>query len=541
MDFLEESGFSASTGIYYSKWDSPCLPQAPNLSLPTFLLSLSPQLLSKPAFIDAKTGDKLTYGELRALTKVVASALHSLGIKKGDVVLLVSPNFLHFPLLVLGIMSLGAVFSTANPLNTRQEIQTQVQDSNAVLILTTQELQPKLDGLLSRPLILVEPFLEKLINGPPPPPTCKLPHVTQDDTASLMYSSGTTGKSKAVVGSHRNLIAMSCLLRFVWNAGGMCDEVYMCVVPLFHMFGLSVFVCGVLAVGSTTVILRKYALEDMLMAMEEFGVTRLPAVPPMVVQLTRTNEVAKAYGLGTLKEVICSGAPLGREHMERFTLCFPQVTLSQCYGLTETNGPVTLCDGIGGRFHVSIGRIIPSMEAKIVDIRTGKALPPRQYGELYLRGPPVMRGYLRSHEATCLAIDTDGWLHTGDLCFIDTSGLVYVVDRIKELIKYKAYQVAPAELEEILVAHPEVVDAAVISHPNEEAGEIPMACVVLTADSKLKEEDVINFVVNKVAPYKKIRKVVFVNSIPRSASGKILRRLLRASSTFQRLEITSKL
>lgn len=329
MDFLEESGFSPATGIYYSKWDSPCLPQASSLSLPTFLLSFTPQIFSKPAFIDAKTGEKLTYGELCELTKAAAGALQSLGIKKGNVVLLVSPNFLHFPLLVLGIMSLGAVFTTANPLNTRQEIQTQVQDSNAVLILTTQELQPKLDGILSRPLILVEAFLNSLINGPQPP-TCVIPpHVTQDDTASLMYSSGTTGKSKAVVGSHRNLIAMSCLLRHVWSKGGACDEVYMCAVPLFHMFGLSVFVCGVLAVGSTAVILRRYAMDEMLLAVENFGVTRLPVVPPMVVQLTRTDEVAKAYRLGTLKEVICSGAPLGREHMERFTMCYPQVTLSQ--------------------------------------------------------------------------------------------------------------------------------------------------------------------------------------------------------------------
>ncbi|XP_058095086.1 putative 4-coumarate--CoA ligase-like 8 [Magnolia sinica] len=545
MDFLEESGFCPSSGIFYSKWDSPCLPYPTSLSLPSYLLSLTSHMLSKPAYVDARSGGRLTYGDLRTLTTSVASALHMLGIKKGDVVLLVSPNFLHFPLLVLGVMTVGAIFSTANPLNTRLELQTQVQDSNPVLILTTQELKPKLDGLIDGPTILLEELLAGLMRGPPSR-TCKFPHVAieQGDTAALMYSSGTTGKSKAVVCSHRSLIAMSCLLRHVWSAEGAraaCDEVYMCVVPLFHMFGLSVFVCGVLAVGSTAVVLGKYAVEEMLVAVEEYGVTRLPAVPPMVVQLVRMADVAKAYDLGTLKEVICSGAPLGRDHMERFIQCFPQITLSQCYGLTETNGPITLCDGINGRFHVSIGRLIPSLEAKIVDVDTKEPLPPRKYGELYVRGAPVMQGYYKDEEATSLAIDKEGWLHTGDLCFIDTSGLVYVVDRIKELIKYKAYQVAPAELEEILVSHPEIADAAVIPYANVEAGEIPMACVVRVAESKLQEGDIISFMTDKVAPYKKVRKVVFVDSIPRSPSGKILRRLLRASTSRQRLEISPRL
>ncbi|KAL5990176.1 hypothetical protein ACLOJK_011073 [Asimina triloba] len=333
MDFLEESGFCPSTGIFYSKWDSPPFPQSPFLSLPSYLLSLTSHMLSKPAYIDAHSGAGLSYGDLRMLAASVAAALHALGIMKGDVVLVVCPNSLHFPSLVLGVMSIGAIFSTANPLNTRQEIQTQAQDSSPVLIIAAQELEPKLDGLTSRPVLLVEEFLDGLMRNPLPP-ACKPPHVqvSQGDTAALMYSSGTTGKSKAVVCSHRTLIAMSCQLRHVWTAEGAhpaCDEVYLCVVPLFHMFGLSVFVCGTLSVGSTAVILGKYALEEMLVGVEEYGVTRLPAVPPMVVQMLRMADVAKTYDLGSLKEVICSGAPLGKEHMERFAKCFPRTMLSQ--------------------------------------------------------------------------------------------------------------------------------------------------------------------------------------------------------------------
>ncbi|KAF8401994.1 hypothetical protein HHK36_012945 [Tetracentron sinense] len=547
MEVSNESGFCPLTGIYKSRWNSPSLPQTPLLSLPSFLLSsLPPPTLRKPAYIDSISGDSISYGELRSLTNVVACTLHSLGVKKGDVVLIVSPNFLHFPLLVLGVMAIGAIFSTANFLHTRLELETQIQDSNPAIIFTTQELEPKLDGLIARPLIIVEQFIDEVVHcGEPHNGELLLANVTisQGDTAALMYSSGTTGMSKAVVCSHHNLIAMSCLLSHVWNANGtgVCNDIYMCVVPLFHMFGLSMFVCGVLAVRSTTVILRKYSLEEMLIGIEEYGVTRLPAVPPMVIQLVKSHDKTKEYELGSLKEVICSGASIGKEHMEQFSKCYPHVKISQCYGLTETNGPITLCNGINGRFQVSIGRLVPSMEAKIVDVRTQKPLPPLKCGELCVRGPPVMQGYFKNQEATSHAIDREGWLQTGDLCFIDTYGLVYIVDRIKELIKYKGYQVAPAELEEILATHPEIHDAAVIPYVDEEAGEIPMACVVKREASNVKEEDIITFMASKVAPYKKVRKVVFVNIIPRSPSGKILRRQLKALGTHQKMEISSRL
>ncbi|KAJ0963642.1 hypothetical protein J5N97_028764 [Dioscorea zingiberensis] len=457
----------------------------------------------------------------------------------GDIVLLISPNSLHFPILVLAIMSLGAIFSTANFLHTRQELLSQIQDSNPSLILTTSHLQDKLHNLISKPLVLIEHFISNL--QPIPPNFDPLTPVNTTDTAALMYSSGTTGKSKAVVCSHANLIAMSCILRHVWGrrAG---DEVYLCAVPMFHMFGFSVFVCGAPAVMATVVVMTRYSVEDVLMAVEEHRVTRLPAVPPMVIQLARAAGAARGYELGSLKEVVCSGAPLAREHMELFVDRYPGVTLSQCYGLTETCGPITLCDGVKGRFHASIGRLIPTMQAKIRDLRTGKALSHNKYGELLVRGPPLMKGYLNNQEATSLAIDEEGWLHTGDLCYIDMRGLIYVVDRIKELIKYKAYQVAPAELEEILQTHPDVHDVAVIPYPNEEAGEIPMACVVRKPGSTVEEDELISFMENKVAPYKKIRKAIFVDVIPRSPSGKILRRLIKAKVVQQQgTEISARL
>ncbi|CAA6655411.1 unnamed protein product [Spirodela intermedia] len=470
---------------------------------------------AKAAFVDAASGAALSYEGLRQRTAAAAAALRGLGVCRGDVVLVVSPNSLHFPVVVLGIMSVGAVFSTANFLNTREELQIQIRDSNPVVVVTTSELRPKLLGLVSGPLVLVPELLQLVAQEEAVAAAAAVEGTSPEEAAALMYSSGTTGKSKAVVCTHGNLI-----------------DVYLCAVPLFHMFGFSMFVCGALAAGATVVVLRRYSLEGTLAAVAEHRITRLPAVPPMVNQLARSPHLAEKFDLSSLREVICSGAPLAGDHRDRFRRCFPRITLSQCYGLTETSGPITLCDGVAGKVHASIGRLVPSMEAKICDVRTRRPLPPEQIGELCVRGPP----------ATALGIDDEGWLHTGDLCYIDGRGLVFLVDRIKELIKYKAYQVVPAELEEILSRHPDVADVAVIPHPSSEAGEIPVACVVRRDGSSISEDEIISFMAAKVAPYKKIRRVRFVDSIPRSPSGKILRRRLKeATLEGQRLEISPRL
>ncbi|XP_064955252.1 putative 4-coumarate--CoA ligase-like 8 [Musa acuminata AAA Group] len=544
MDSISgESGYCSTTGIYRSPLVPPPPLHLPCVSLPHFLLLSTPAPPTKPAFVDAVSGDSLSYAELHSLTAAAASALSSAGLRRGDLALLVSPNSIHYPVLALAVLSLGAVLSTANPLLTHLELQTQVRDSEPVLIIAAIELVTKLDGILpGRPLIPIEPFLASLPREVDPP----LPDVDvgPGHPATVMYSSGTTGKSKGVVSTHGNLTATASLLRHVWGGEARRDDVYACVVPLSHMFGFSVLVCGTLASGATTVVLRRYAVGELLTAVEQHRVTRLPAVPPVVVQMARSCRAGLAGGRGlrSLKEVICSGAPIAREQLERFVECFPGTTLSQCYGLTETSGPITVCDGVRGRFHVSIGRLIPTMEARIADVRTGKALPPYRHGELCVRGPLVMQGYMKNEEATSLAIDREGWLHTGDLCYIDMRGLVYVVDRIKELIKYKAYQVSPAELEEVLSTHPDVLDVAVTSYPDEEAGEIPVACVVRKPGSNVEEDDIFAFMDNKVAPYKKIRKVAFVEFIPRSPSGKILRRHLKAAADRrQRRDISARL
>ncbi|KAI3958244.1 hypothetical protein MKW92_050738 [Papaver armeniacum] len=340
-------------------------------------------------------------------------------------------------------MSMGAIFTTANPLYSTEELQCQIQDSNPVLVFTTHEFKSKFDGIiLKNRVLLVEEFMYNLLVSSSNTPTSIPINIKLDDVAALMYSSGTTGKSKAVV--------------YTFVNGS--NDVYMCVVPLFHMFGLSMMVCGVLAARSTAVLVTKYSVQEMLSGIER----------------------------GTLRN----------DHIERFCKIYPQINLTQVLAIYFS------------LINSSVGRLIPSMEAKIIHVKTGKPLPPFSSGELCVRGVPV----------------------TQDLCFVDKFGFVHIVDRIKELIKYKAYQVAPAELEEILSGHPEITDAAVTSYPDEEAGEIPMAYVVRNKKSKIEGEDIMGLWLTRylVAPYKKIRKVVFVERIPRSPSGKILRKNLKA-------------
>ncbi|CAL5052727.1 unnamed protein product [Urochloa decumbens] len=490
------AGYRAATGTYSSHHPPLATNAATATSFPDYLF---PRLLAfppdRPAFVDASTGAALSFAGLRARSLGAAAALRGLGLRHGHVALLLAPTSLTFPVVSLGVLAAGAVLSTANPLLTPEEIAAQARDSQPFLVLTTAELAPKLSSLLAAAspppaVVLIDDLLAGVNDDghAEEEESFAAAVVGRDDPALLFYSSGTTGRSKGVVSSHGNAIAAAALLQGVWRR----DDVYGCVLPMFHMFGFSAFVLGTPAMGATAVLVPgRFSVERLMAAMEEHGVTRLLAVPPMVVQMAK--EVAAGEGSSAssarrlhLRDVVSSGAPLQREHMARFRSCFPRVTLVQCYGLTETTGIVTMCDllpllhdndddGVESSNNepssISIGRLVPSTEARIVDVDSGESLPPNHVGELWIRGPSVMQGYLRSEEATAAALVTptgasDGggggrWLRTGDLCYVDSGGHIHVVDRIKELIKYKAYQVAPAELEDVLAAHPDISDAAV--------------------------------------------------------------------------------
>ncbi|GLJ23855.1 hypothetical protein SUGI_0453310 [Cryptomeria japonica] len=546
LEIDSRSGYCNSNGIYYSKRKKVTFPQDEYLDLPTFISS-QPHT-NHIALVDSATGNKISYSELWHSVRSLAAGLSQIGVKKGDTIFILSPNSVHFPIICMAIMSIGAIVTTTNPLNTAKEIAKQAADSNAMLAFVTPELTRKMDDS-NLPLVLISAhhflslsdihqvknpknvsirFLSELMASD----TNQMPAVKvhQDDTATLLYSSGTTGPSKGVISTHRNLIAMVCMALTRFHS--VRKDTFLCTVPMFHIYGLARIACGFLALGSTIVVLSKFGLGEMLGAIDKYKVTFLPLVPAILVALTK-SEILNKYDLGSLRTVQCGGAALSKEIIEEFISSFPKIVLLQSYGMTETAGTGVSADTLEeSRHYGSTGMVSPNIEAKIVDPDSGISLPINQRGELWLRGPTVMKGYFSNPEATSAAVDKNGWLRTGDLCYIDSEGYVFVVDRLKELIKYKGYQVAPVELEALLVSHPEIADAAVIPFPDKEAGQVPMAYIVRKQGSTLSETTVAEFVAKQVAPYKKVRRVAFVSEIPKTAAGKTLRKdLIKLSAS----------
>ncbi|KAG4910852.1 hypothetical protein JHK87_056968 [Glycine soja] len=482
--FGSKSGYDSRTGIYHSLIKLVTkheIPTRPDLNTANFVLSQFPQTHlaeARIAFIDSGTSRSVSYGELKRSIYSLASALfHGLEIRKGDVVFVLSPNSTLYSAICLAVLSVGAVLTTANPINTATEIAKQVHDSGAKLAISAPEELHKLVPtgvptiLTSRPsdgnMLSVEELIEGCCTSPELP---QVP-VAQSDTAAILYSSGTTGK---------------------------------------------------------------YDFQGMLDAIQKHKVNNIAAVPPVILALVKQAKKTRC-DLSSLRRVGSGAAPLSKEVAQEFRRMFPWVELRQGYGLTESSGGATFfpSDKDAKAHPDSCGKLIPTFCAKVVDIETGKPLPPHKEGELWFKSPTIMKGYLGNLEATSATIDSEGWLKTGDLGYIDEKGFVYIVERIKELIKHNGYQVAPAELESVLLSHPLIVDAAVIPVEDEETGQIPMAYVVRAAGSELSENQVIQFVAGQVAPYKKVRKVSFIVTIPKSAAGKILRKDLVSQSKYQ--------
>ncbi|KAM6556530.1 hypothetical protein CsatB_003549 [Cannabis sativa] len=529
--------YSPETGICNSIHPSRHLPSDPFLDVVSFIFSDQHNGVS--ALIDSSTGYSICYPQLYRLVQSMASGLHSMGISKNDVVLVMLPNSIYYPAILLGVLYLGGVVTTMNPLSSKTEIRKQVTDSKACLGFAQSGKVEFLHELGVTPIEVPENFnldlngdrfssFSKLISGEFD--LVPRPLIRQQDTAAIMYSSGTTGASKGVVLTHRNFMAMVEL--FVKFEASQYEysslkNVYIAILPMFHIYGMSLFVMGLFSLGSTIVVMKKFDINEVVKAIERFGVTHFPVVPPILTALTKTAKTVNGKKFQSLKQVSSGAAPLSRKLIEDFVEIFPHVDFIQGYGMTESTAVGTRGYNTK-KFHnfSSIGFLAPNMQAKVVDWTTGSFLPPGSSGELWLRGPAVMKGYLNNAVATMSTIDKDGWLRTGDIVYFDQDGFLYIIDRLKEIIKYKGFQIAPADLEAVLISHPEILDVAVAAAKDEECGEIPVAFVVRKNGSLLSKEVVMDYVARQVAPYKKIRKVVFTHSIPKSAAGKILRREL---------------
>jgi acyl-CoA synthetase (AMP-forming)/AMP-acid ligase II len=498
----------------------------PEQSLPSYVLAGADERGDKPAIVDGLTGRTLSYRELAAEVRLVGCGLRRRGVRKGDVLAMCCPNSPDFAVAYYAALSAGAVVTTINPMATPVDVAGQLEHSGARWLVTTPELLEK-SALAVAVAGIEEVFVFGVGEGATPFAALRHGHgpiddvsVSPDDVAVLPYSSGTTGLPKGVVLTHRGLVANLCGTAAVHRVGP--DDVIVAVLPFFHIYGMQITMNLALAAGATVVTTPRFELESFLRIVQDRRVTRAELVPPIVLALAKDPAVER-YDLSSLRLVTSGAAPLG-EDLAR--LCAERLgcRVKQAYGMTELGGGTHFGPDDGEDRPQSIGRPLPGVECRVVDCATGADVGPGQLGQLLVRAPGAMRGYLGNDEATAHTVDGDGWLRTGDIVRADADGWFSVVDRVKELIKYKGYQVAPAELEAVLVSHRAVADAAVVGSPDEEAGEVPKAFVVLRAE--VSEDELIAFVAGRVAPYRKVRRVEFIEQIPKSPSGKILRRVL---------------
>ena len=500
----------------------------PDVSLTRLLLEQSADRGDKPAFIDAPSGRALTYREWGEVVRKAAAGLARRGLRKGDVFAIYSPNLPEYAVALHAVSLAGGVTTTISPLYTAAELGHQLTDAGAQYIVTVPSFLAKAQEA-ARECGLREVFVfgeaegatpfASLLEGGTDLPT--VPIDPRRDVVVLPYSSGTTGLPKGVMLTHYNLVAN--LLQAERALGMREDDVVLGVLPFFHIYGMLVIMNLGLYAGATVVTMPRFDLEQCLEAMQNYGVTLAPVVPPIILALAKSPIVEK-YNLGALRTLLSGAAPLSAD-IAQMAGARLGCQLMQGYGMTETS-PVTHSTrrATAGRTVDGIGPPLPNTEAKVVDVATGAELGPHQEGEICVRGPQVMKGYHQRPDATAALIDSDGWLHTGDVGYADDSACFFVVDRVKELIKYKGLQIAPAELEAVLLGHPAVADAAVIPIPDPEAGQVPKAFVVLRGAAT--PEDIMRYVAERVAPYKKIRFLEITDQIPKSASGKILRRVL---------------
>ena len=502
--------------------------EIPDVPLHQFVLANAGRMAEEPALIDGPSGRTLTFGQLAGGVQRVAAGLAARGFGKGDVLAIYSPNLPEYALAFYGTAAAGGAVTTINPLYTVDELAFQLQDAGARFLVTVPPFLDRAREAAARTgvdevFVFGEaegatPFASLLAAGGQPPAVEIDP---ANDLVALPYSSGTTGLPKGVMLTHRNLVANLCQFQDALATGA--GERLIAVLPFFHIYGLVVLMAAAVREGSTLVTMPRFDLEEFLRILQEHHVTRAYLVPPIVLALAKHPMVDK-YDLSALQVVVSGAAPLDAG-LQGAAASRVDCMVAQGWGLTETSPVLTTSVGAPlGPKPGAVGVLLPNTALRVVDPATGADVGRGETGELLARGPQVMKGYLNAPQATADMLDPDGWLHTGDLGRVDDDGYVYVVDRVKELIKYKGMQVAPAELEAVLLGHPAIADAAVVRSPDEEAGEVPKAFVV--AKTPLQAEEVIAYVAERVAPHKRIRRVEFIDEIPKALSGKILRRVL---------------
>ncbi|MGV9938853.1 4-coumarate--CoA ligase family protein [Streptomyces sp. NPDC003401] len=501
-----------------------------------------------PALVDGTDGTTLTYEQVDRFHRRIAAALAEAGVRKGDVLALHSPNTIAFPLAFYAATRAGATVTTVHPLATAEEFARQLGDAAVRWIVTVSPLLETARRAAERAGGVREIFvcdsapghrslLDMLASTAPEPRVAVDP---ARDVAALPYSSGTTGVPKGVMLTHRQIATNLAQLEPAITAGP--GDRILAVLPFFHIYGLTALMNAPLRKGATVVVLPRFDLETFLAAIQNHRITGLYVAPPIVLALAKHPAVT-GYDLSSLRYVISAAAPLDAGLATACAARLNLPSIGQAYGMTELSPGthVVPLDALHEAPAGTVGRLIAGTEMRIVSLDDpDRDLGVGEAGEILIRGPQVMKGYLGRPDATAAMIDADGWLHTGDIGRVDGGGTsrsseagngggwLFVVDRVKELIKYKGFQVAPAELEALLLTHPGIADAAVVGAYDDDGNEVPHAYVVRRPDVPgLSEGEVATHVAERVAPYKRVRRVTFVDAVPRAASGKILRRELR--------------
>ncbi|KVI05714.1 AMP-binding, conserved site-containing protein [Cynara cardunculus var. scolymus] len=457
--------------VFQSRY--PSVPIPDDLTLPEFVLKDAESYADNVAFVEAATNKSYTYGQVAKDVKRFSKALRSLGLRTGHVVIVVLPNMAEYAIVALGIMAAGGVFSGL-----------------PVIILGEGRVAGTIwwDELLEAAERASNNGIESVVN--------------QSDLCALPFSSGTTGLSKGVMLTHRNIVANLCSTLFSVGPELIGKVTILGLIPYFHIYGLTGILCATLKNKGKVVVMGRYDLSTVLKALIEHEVTFAPIVPPILLGLVK-HPIAEDLEKLKLRSIMTAAAPLAPEIYEEFQKKFPQVEVQEAYGMTE-HSCITLTHGDPRKGHHiakkrSVGYILPNLEVKFVDPDTGRSLPSNTPGEICVRSQCVMKGYYKNEVETAQTIDEHGWLHTGDVGYIDEEGDIFIIDRMKELIKL----------------------------PDEEAGEIPGANVVMCKDAKESEEEMMKYVAHNVAQYKKVRVLHFVDKIPKSPSGKIMRRLIK--------------
>ena len=494
---------------------------------------------NKTALIDSSCDKRISYAEYGSLVEALARGLVTAGVKPGEVIAIFLANSWEFCVAYHAATLAGAIPTLLNPSYREREVRYQLENSGAVLLITDA---PNLEGInltglqnlrrvyaTRRQAGGAEPFASLL-----QPSTSSLPELTQSSDhalAALPYSSGTTGLPKGVMLSHSNLVSnvYQCLGPRATYFGS--HDVLLCFLPLYHIYGLNVILNPALALGATLVLMPRFQPAELSKLLLQEHVTFMPTVPPALNAMCQAAEAGQFPKDHRVTWVKSGAAPLAPELARRFT-SLTGIKVCQGYGMTEAS-PLTHLGFLEPELYrpESIGQPVAKTECRVVDVngnQVGIGLP----GELVMRGPQFMLGYWKEPGATAAAL-RDGWYFSGDLVTRDADDFYYVRDRLKEMIKYKGFPVAPAEVESVLLEHPAVRECGVIGRPDDAAGEIPIAFVALRdgfGESQKMKDELCDFVANRLTGYKQPREIRFIDAVPKTASGKILRRELRGLS-----------